>query len=103
MKIQLSDKESINISISALADEIYSHSQWLQSNFSEDEFQLNYASDGCQSDVRLRVHDGNWELLTGDLSFDTDHRGFWSYSSCPYRCTKKQSLEIARSLINNLE
>jgi hypothetical protein len=32
-------------------------------------------------DVRLRVHDGSWELLYGDPSFDSDLRGWWGLST----------------------
>ena len=32
-------------------------------------------------DVRLRWHDGEFSVLTGDSSYDTDHRGYWGASS----------------------
>ena len=32
-------------------------------------------------DVRLQWHDGKWSVLTGDSSYDQDHRGHWGASS----------------------
>lgn len=54
-------------------------------------------------DCRLRVFEGDWELLTGDPQYDTDHRGYWSYASIPINCTRKEAREIARELIDGLE
>jgi hypothetical protein len=31
-------------------------------------------------EVRLRYFEENWEIYFGDISFDTDHRGYWGYS-----------------------
>ena len=32
-------------------------------------------------DVRLRYHDGQFSLLSGDSSYDQDHHGHWGCSS----------------------
>jgi hypothetical protein len=32
-------------------------------------------------DVRLRIFEGDWEILWGDVDSDTDHRGSWGYGS----------------------
>ena len=32
-------------------------------------------------DVRLRVHKDEWAVLSGDSSYDQDHRGCWGASS----------------------
>lgn len=31
-------------------------------------------------DIRVRYFDGDYSLLSGDISYDTDHRGEWAYS-----------------------
>lgn len=35
--------------------------------------------DYAHADVRLQVTPQGWVLLTGDPSYDTDHRGFWGF------------------------
>ena len=39
-------------------------------------------------DVRLRYFDGAWSLHTGDVQYDTDHRGFWGSSSVGQEMTE---------------
>lgn len=35
-------------------------------------------------EVRLNYVDGAWQLLEGDSSYDTSHRGFWGYGILSY-------------------
>lgn len=73
MKVQLTESESINIGIGELAEDIYQHAKYLRATFSEEECRAN--EDSSCWDCRLRVFKGYWWLLTGDSSYDTDHRG----------------------------
>ena len=43
----------------------------------------DFHNDSCSSfvAVRLRVDDDDWEILTGDPSFDTNHKGHWGAST----------------------
>lgn len=50
-------------------------------------------------DVRLRVYDGGWQILSGLSDYDQDHRGFWGCSSVPGNGKRFRSEEIARDLI----
>lgn len=102
MKIQLSETESINIPAGQLADSIYQSAVYLRDNFKREDL----AEDGsyfCGTDCRLRWHNGNWSLLTGSSDYDQDHRGYWGYSGIPYDCTRADSKEIARELIESIE
>lgn len=102
MKAQLTETESLNISVTALAAEIYACGQYLKRNFTAEE--LQDGPDGFTgTDCRLRVHNGNWQLLTGSSDYDQDHRGYWSCSSIGRACTRQESIELARELINGLE
>lgn len=101
MKIQLTKTESIKINITDLADNIW---KFAHITMGERDWQEWTDEDGNSAiDCRLRAYDSSWELKVGLSDFDTDHRGFWSYSSIPYRCTREQSREIARELIEGLE
>jgi hypothetical protein len=102
MKIQLTETESIEISLEDLTEQIFNESQYLRSDYTEEELQIP-DSDFSGIDCRLRVFDGDWSLITGDSQFDTDHRGYWAYGSIPYYCTLEEAQEIAESLIKALE
>jgi hypothetical protein len=49
------------------------------------------------ADVRLNVQENGWKLLTGDSSYDQDHRGLWSCGFLPYGRTNLTKL--AKELI----
>jgi hypothetical protein len=52
-------------------------------------------------DVRLNVQESGWKLLTGDSSYDQDHRGQWSYGFLSYgRCNLTK---LAKQLIRENE
>ena len=56
----------------------------LESVYAELDFEnmdIHHGEDQAYLDVRLRVHDGSFGILTGDSSYDQDHRGFWGSSS----------------------
>ena len=50
----------------------------------DDDSDEDYAEDYAGIDVRLRCIDGGWEILTGDSQNDTNHLGYWGYSSLCY-------------------
>lgn len=101
MKVQLTESESIKINITDLADEIWRFAHITMNECDWQEWRN--ADDCCFIDCRLRAFEGVWELKVGLSDFDTDHRGFWSASSIPYCCTREQSREIAKELIEGLE
>lgn len=51
-----------------------------------------------ETDVRLRVHDGESQLAIGDASFDTDHRGYIGASSVSADASTAALEDIARNL-----
>lgn len=57
-------------------------------------------SDG---DVRLRLFDGAYEILTGDAQYDTDHRGAWGSGSISASATMEDCVSLANDLINEAQ
>jgi len=53
-------------------------------------------------DVRLRYFDGAWSLHTGDVQYDTDHRGFWGSSSVGQEMTEDQARDVACDLVDQV-
>lgn len=51
-------------------------------------------------EVRLQVHDGGWQLWTGDSQYDTDHRGSWA--DC-YLTASDNCRTVARDMLAMLE
>lgn len=52
---------------------------------------------GEEMEVRLQVlPDGSWTVLTGDPSYDLDHRGYWG---CGYLTKQTNCLDLARELV----
>lgn len=86
--------------IKELADALYSEGQYLKRNFSKEDLMDGPHDDFCGTDVRLQLHDGSWELHTGDSSYDQDHRGYWGASSISRGATRRECMDTARSLIN---
>jgi hypothetical protein len=54
-------------------------------------------------DVRLRVHNGSWQVLWGDSSYDTDHRGYWGASSISDSDADRDLYSTAKDLISQVE
>lgn len=59
-----------------------------------------------ECDVRLNVREGEplaWNVLWGDSSYDTDHRGFWGAASVPGvvdgKVCRFSSLDVAKDLL----
>ena len=102
MKITLTEKESVNISIGELAAEIYQQGRYLKDNFSAEGL-TEPGEDFAGTDCRLQVQDGSWSLHTGSADYDQDHGGFWSCSSIRRGCSRAEASEIARQLIDGLE
>ena len=62
----------------------------------------NPADNGDCVDVRLRYHNGDWSLLTGDASYDQDHRGYWGCSSVSSETTADDARQIAEQLVEDV-
>lgn len=60
---------------------IYSVKDVLESEYDFYYNLFDFGEDASDIDVRLRVFNGHWEVLTGDSQYDTDHRGTWAYGS----------------------
>ena len=57
-----------------------------------------------ETDVRLQVMDnGSWSVHSGDASYDTDHRGYWGASTVDAKLSKRDAMEIAKDLIDQVE
>lgn len=102
MKITLTESETINISVGALTDEIYSQGRYLKDNFSAEDLK-EPGTDFVGTDCRLQVQGGSWSLHTGSADYDQDHRGFWSCSCIRRGCSRAEASEIAHELIDGLE
>ena len=70
-----------------LAKELYMISQFDFEELDEEEIE-----------VRLQLCDGSYNLLTGDPSYDTDHRGYWGCGSITPNMTMRECLELAGDL-----
>lgn len=82
----------INVSISELKQEIAERLEelsGLERLFEEDE----------ALDVRLRIHDGTWEVLFGDVQFDTDYRGFCGSSVVVQDLDLEECFGVAEELL----
>jgi hypothetical protein len=53
--------------------------------------------------VRLRYFEGNFELLWGDSSFDTDHRGIWGSSTINPESSFEELKEVLKEMYNEIE
>ena len=52
-------------------------------------------------DIRLRLQaDGSFDVLSGDASYDTDHRGYWGASSINSDTAKTELHGIAADLVD---
>lgn len=65
----------------------------------EDDCDGHLAECDCACDIRLRVHNGSWQVLVGDSSFDQDHRGVWGSGSIS---PNEDGLIVAHQLIDSL-
>lgn len=92
MVIYLSGIESIIIDNSLLAKKLYYLSEACKASNLEIEY----------IDVRLRVFDYDWQLLSGDPQYDTDHRGYWGYGSLQIGSSEDECRELAIELQNDL-
>jgi hypothetical protein len=53
-------------------------------------------------DCRLRYFDGNWSFLTGDSSYDQDHRGHWGASCVGANLAVSEAQNIACDLVEQV-
>lgn len=69
------------------------------------DFRQDELSDGEGSgmDIRLRVYEGGWEVLSGDPSFDQDHRGIVASGWLPYDADAEMCDEIVEDLLETFE
>jgi hypothetical protein len=103
MKTNTSKILGVRVTIAALAAAIHAEGAYLKRSFARVDL-MEDASDPdafSGTDCRLQVHGGNWQLHTGDSSYDQDHRGAWGCASIPWGCTWKEAREIARELIDD--
>ncbi len=71
-------------------------------SFSRDELICEGSEDCSGMDVRLRFHEGDLEIKTGDSQFDTDCRGFWGYASLDYDIAPEDLTEAMKVLATDL-
>lgn len=78
--------------------------EWLHMRniFSRDQLICEDSEDWSGVDVRLRFHEGDVEIKTGDSSMDTDHRGFWGYGSLDYDIEPEELTESMTTLATDL-
>ncbi len=60
---------------------------------------------GCDEptiDCRLRYHDGSFSLLTGDSSYDQDHRGYWGVSCVDSNLSANDARNTAIDLLDQV-
>jgi len=55
------------------------------------------------TDVRLRVHNGNWYVYSGSSDYDQEHRGHWGSSSVEATESDKSLEGTASYLIDEVE
>jgi hypothetical protein len=55
-----------------------------------------------ETDVRLQVSDGYWNVHIGDASYDTDHSGSWGASMINTSDDEATLYEVAEDLINEV-
>lgn len=91
------------LSVATLAAAVYAVGQDLKRQFPKADLRDDPTdADGfAGTDARLQVHGGSWSLHTGDSSYDQDHRGSWGTSCIPWGCTRAESREIARELLED--
>lgn len=83
--------------VKTLTDDLFEHIGDLGEDFCE-----GVPGDERGDDVRLRLHEGEWELKTGDASFDDDHRGHWGGAWVSVDATREECEGIARDLIKQV-
>jgi hypothetical protein len=95
---------SIRVSLSELAASVYAYGQYLKANFNPaDLTEPGEDEETASGDFRLQVTDSGWQTHEGDSQFDQDHRGHWGACSVPMGCTRKEAMDIARSLISEAQ
>lgn len=112
--IHLSEKltalyvEMCNDNIEAIAKEIDSQTRYFECDAEhsvpcdddcDDDCDGHLAECDCACDIRLRVHNGSWQVLVGDSSYDQDHRGVWGSGIIT---PNEDGLIVARQLIDSL-
>ena len=71
--------------------------EWLNSLSSEDVVDIYFLP------VRLRYFEDNFELLWGDSSFDTDHRGIWASGSVNPESTFEDLKDLLKDMYYEIE
>lgn len=82
------------------------HQDFMDAPFdSEEYYNFTYTGQVDTEDrgieIRLQVVDGNYQLLSGDPQYDTDHRGFWGCAYLPIRPTIEDIKNTAKDLIDD--
>ena len=65
-------------------------------------YQLEADGDVDETDIRLQVADGYWDVHVGDASYDTDHHGYWGASMVSIHDDEDLLFSIAEDLINEV-
>ena len=63
---------------------------------------MEVTGDVSDVDVRLQVGDGYWKILSGNASFDLDHRGAWAASMVDVEDDEAMLLTVAEDLISEI-
>jgi len=72
----------------------------VENRYSRNELGMNDSPEDPSIDVRLQVYPGgDWDIHTGDASYDQDHSGYWGCSSIPAEGRRFDSKSIARDLL----
>ena len=68
-------------------------------------YMLNIVTESDEEylEVRLRCYKGNWHILYGDSSFDTDHRGMWGFGCLLIDMTEEDLEYLLDDLVNQIE
>lgn len=95
---------NVRVPVSALADSVYQYGQYLKRSFDRAELtECGEDEDSASGDFRLQVNSDGWQTHEGSADYDQDHRGHWGACSVPYGCTRKEALDLARSLISEAQ
>lgn len=92
-------KATLRPTCAELAEEVYAYGQYLREFNPADITE----SDDPGGDIRLQVYKNEeYQIHTGDSSFDQDHRGYWGAAWVPAGITRQKSRAVARDLIKQV-
>jgi len=92
----------VRIPIGTLADDVYQYGKYLRSHFEPSNLR-DSEDETPGAEMRLQVRGDWWCTHHGDPQFDQDHRGAWGSAFVPMYCTRTESRQIARDLIQEAD